>query len=646
MLEGSPKKQVIGQAAIELAVFGAIVIFVLGMIIRTSVSTSFAQSESLKAMRFAMLQSLKTSQAGSTSRNSASVIFIEDRLSPDFNKFGPSDRSMFLAQGSGTFSNLLFYPVDFNEVQYNLPTSDIYINGVHLGLTSAGMRDIAHVPPYRIGSTTERYKRSYCADLSNCPPAPVGIGTTRPIGIGTTTPIGIGTTTPPIPDPRDGVVPDPRGDGSFRYKGWNFKCIEGRTTVIYPSGQYSFIGFQPNGQQVDLVNQPPPSAPHAYRGQPPPSPVGGQYTQDSGVWYGCQMYYYLVPNTPENRTSGKFCTSDASCGDGGLLTANERFDLNRNDDFTDDPKNGTSTKVPREFISWQWGAVNGIYANVKLASGNSDAGPFPSYDVNNDGQEETVYWSKAANTLLLYNGSGIPQINPLANNPDDALYAVYGVFAGVRALDAKAGDINSFQNEHTQGTTGLLNDMSIYTRPRNATDASGSYLELRDGKLFAPGTNTVVRSMNRRDMVDVIERRVRLSSNSGRFCISSRCSNPNQTVETCTGTIVPVVPPIRPACVADQGSAGHCQIEDNPVEVCTASNLNPSSNEVSNDCFLNTPGMRNVTKTCMDVSTNIIYVRSRLANQQGHRWVTDASGLNKNSNVGIGTTRWGELGIK
>jgi hypothetical protein len=45
------------QAAIELAVFGAIVIFIIGTIVRSAAGNSYTQDQNFKAMRQAMLLS-------------------------------------------------------------------------------------------------------------------------------------------------------------------------------------------------------------------------------------------------------------------------------------------------------------------------------------------------------------------------------------------------------------------------------------------------------------------------------------------------------------------------------------------------------------------------------------------------------------
>ena len=64
------------QAAVELAVFGAILIFLLGTIVRSAANNSYQQNQNFKAMRMAMLASWNGSKAGTTSHNSASILFI------------------------------------------------------------------------------------------------------------------------------------------------------------------------------------------------------------------------------------------------------------------------------------------------------------------------------------------------------------------------------------------------------------------------------------------------------------------------------------------------------------------------------------------------------------------------------------------
>ncbi len=125
------------QTAIELAVFGAVLIFVLGLIVRQAVNASYSQNQVLKAMRLALSESFKNTQDGKTARNTASILLIEDRLSPDPGKYGPIDRVPYILPGSGTFSNQLFQPILFGELE-NLPVFDLFINGQHFTFTTAG----------------------------------------------------------------------------------------------------------------------------------------------------------------------------------------------------------------------------------------------------------------------------------------------------------------------------------------------------------------------------------------------------------------------------------------------------------------------------------------------------------------------------
>jgi len=129
-----------GQALVEIATFGAVFIFLIGMIIRSHISTSFSQNYKVRALKMALKQSFEGFQGSSpnTSRNSASVLFVEDRIAPDLNKYNTLDRSPFIANASATMSNLLEYPVDAFEFTQNIPMQDVYINGQHFEFTSAG----------------------------------------------------------------------------------------------------------------------------------------------------------------------------------------------------------------------------------------------------------------------------------------------------------------------------------------------------------------------------------------------------------------------------------------------------------------------------------------------------------------------------
>ena len=75
-------------------------IFILGTIVRSAVGNSYEQNQNFKAMRMAMLASWNSFKgAANMSRTSASILFVEDRLSPDFNKYGELDRIPFIEAG-------------------------------------------------------------------------------------------------------------------------------------------------------------------------------------------------------------------------------------------------------------------------------------------------------------------------------------------------------------------------------------------------------------------------------------------------------------------------------------------------------------------------------------------------------------------
>lgn len=140
------------QTTTELAVFGAVLIFVIGMIVRQSMGFGYRQNHNLKAMRMAMSESFRFSQGmkgyggpdGDTSRNVATVIIVEDRLSVDGSKYGGTDRTPQIAQGSGAHSRNFFQPVEAGE-GYQMPAVDMFINGTYVALSTAKLRTVGLV---------------------------------------------------------------------------------------------------------------------------------------------------------------------------------------------------------------------------------------------------------------------------------------------------------------------------------------------------------------------------------------------------------------------------------------------------------------------------------------------------------------------
>jgi hypothetical protein len=358
-----------GQAATELAIYGAILIFVIGGIVSAAFSSSRQQNQQLKSMRQAMLKSWQAAKVQLTNRNSASTLYIEDNVSPDLNKYGPSDRVPNIMSGSGTFSNQLMQPIDWpntpTDVDNTVPVMDVVINGVPFQFRMAGFTVYKYVDSGEIGiqSCTTISKIRHC-------------------------------------------------------------------TIRLPASQMT----------------PSTSLP---------------------------LFYQMVVSENE----------------GGALTNQQSFDLNRNGNYSDDPP----------ISAWKW-SVKPADEVEKLVDPKKQQ--FPSFDVDGDGQEEVVYGI----------GKG----------------SKYGVDT-VMVLDYQQGDLD-FSTEHvktTGRTPGLQNDMSIYT-PTGSPQRG--YLQVKEGKAFNPETGNFVRSVSFNDQASVIERQIQLTADTGNMCNGT---DPVPPVEAC-----------------------------------------------------------------------------------------------------------------
>lgn len=139
----------IAQTTSELAVFGSILIFILGIIMRQALGFSFTQNSNLKATRMAMKLSYEHSAGftgggggdGDASRNSASILIIEDRLTASSAKYGSVDRSPMIINANATHSRNLFMPVESGEL-FQMPALDAYINGKYFEFKTAWLKSV------------------------------------------------------------------------------------------------------------------------------------------------------------------------------------------------------------------------------------------------------------------------------------------------------------------------------------------------------------------------------------------------------------------------------------------------------------------------------------------------------------------------
>src|SRR3990167_2366031 len=101
--------QKLAQTALELAIFGAVVFFVIGLLIRQAFNSNYTQNHAFRAMRYALAESFKTSHGyggivlprgpgseNSSARITASILYVEDRLTPTTEKYGSLTRTPYV----------------------------------------------------------------------------------------------------------------------------------------------------------------------------------------------------------------------------------------------------------------------------------------------------------------------------------------------------------------------------------------------------------------------------------------------------------------------------------------------------------------------------------------------------------------------
>ena len=585
-----------GQAAIELAVFGAILIFILGTIVRTAVGNGYTQNENFKAMRMAMLNSWRGSEAhqgkgalADLSRNNASVIFVEDRLSPDFNKYGDIDRTPFIAQGAGTFTFNLFYPWQPGQdpIDHLIPIMDVYINGQHFPFTTAN---------YVINRTIQPLT---CGAGGPYPPAALG---------GTLTP-GQCLQNQCLRSAREwaggniyesqleAIVPSATLDGSTVA---TMECNASKILAelikegILMSGTGADLcagGGANAAVRVTPVAQSPLSSRFVtwLEGQFPGTGQA-QVNQIQNILQSTKPQYKLfytreVNGTPQFSVDPPGCSDPPGTGNAlcSSLTVTDasghpftnangdmQYDLLRNGDYNSGSPTAVETQLPpggelRYDLSWQWGASA---ATSPDAIGlNTSSNEYPTYDIDGRLKEVTIY--------------GINQ------NTDGTPTVSYEDFQG--------GDIDPGWDSTSCGPKpGLQSASEIYTFTKQ-----GTYLQIKEGKLYNPETDAFVRSANQRDTIDLIQRTIQLSNNTGDFC---KGTTVQPFVMSCQQT--------NPCTPSQMSSTG----VPNPVEICV--------DGVSTNCFT----QATIAQTCFDTSDNMIYVRSRLEDRRGRFWFTDTTG--------------------
>jgi len=497
------KSRTLGQTAIELAVFGSILIFVLGVIIKQTMSFAYLQNQNYKTMRWAMTNSYLHSSGlvyptgddghGTSSRATTSILVLEDRLQVGGDKYTSLDRVPYMASSTATFSRNTFLGLESGE-WYNLPILDVYVNGQHFPLRLGGFKTVSTAP------------------------------------------------------------------------------YSGDPHVV------------PNCSTVKICTA---------EGPTPSSCSNWDESQ-----YPCRVFFEKVPNHPEMADWCAPTSTDPSPSCPGL-SVEARFDLDRDGSLFTDASYGSTffgevgspdTDVPgeeawdvsQEAFAWQWNVVAAYdqdsgYLAAFLATlwGSSpdyargisiDKGENVMVDVDNDLKEERILSVSSSRRS--------------------------GVITSVTVMDMQEGDYDVSEDSTTEGDpVGFSSDVQFYSFTKSGEGDIGTYLLLEEGELYGAENGQYVRSVQKKDQIDIIQRILRLSHNTGRFCDSN--GNP----------------------VGTGSSAGWSSGTPNPVKACQ-------------DCFF----QDKVALTCFDSTSTqdkqrrpVIYVRSKIQDLRGRKWVTSLS---------------------
>ncbi len=328
------------QAVIELAVFGAVLFFLIGGIVMNYVGSTFQQNIQLQAMRKAMLSSFRSSQAAMSNRTSASYVLYEDRLTGEFGRYN-NDRSPVVAAGSGMMTFQAMRPLDWptsgvDIEKLQIPVADVVINGKHFEFRMAGFVQYdfwinASSVPTPLDSVdavslagsglsivrANPHARSFSA--TDCAPGKIG-----------------------------GVVPGAGDYGNIRY----------------------FCGMNDEAKRrlaFEWMN---------YQGD---EPIPGEGDMTANDKYP-PFYTRVVGTDPKFQQCG-----DEKCA----------WDYDRNGIFPDD----LHSKDPGAAWVWCWSYKSLTEVQDEI---DANAGSYPAYDIDGDTREETVFALSKDNADSVY----------------------------------------------------------------------------------------------------------------------------------------------------------------------------------------------------------------------------------------------------
>mgnify|MGYP000977378326 CR=1 FL=1 len=582
------------QSIIELAVMGGLVLMILGLIIRYGFIFAHNQNAQYNALRTALKLSAETSTVSSAahdwlpfaSRSTASVLVINDKPTVQGGeKYASSMRSPFMAYGSGSFSSLMTYPLTYPETfgqgDWNsIPVFDMVINGQHFIFRTAGFRTYGAGPNI-----------TYALPGIGFEILPEAILNMNGIGY-----IGHGANSKGYAGPVAPGTMDP-----YTWKGWANDIPARNFSPSVPFLNYSlwmkFHDFQVEWyydgttQWIGDVTE---WIPSGYQ----PFPNG----EDELVFFKkipktdkkfC--YGYWSPYDPVNFT--RHCGGEA---DG--FTQEElamRWDLKRG--WISDPV----PPADRQNKQWQWLPVHASAFGVGMWT----EGAASSLDVDFDGKEEFII---DVNLMGPHLGpvSGWKSLTTETEQDQTWHQAIKWKSSlatkiiGVRGVDYQAGDLD-MTYDLSDEIAGKPKPGLVGTESTIRTVASGS-LSIDQGP-DGQG-KTQYQSRQEGHSVDIIERKVQLSNNTGCFC---GCVPP--ALNDCMrDALDDIGKPMGDWSRVPWSFPTYCENDNKGIVSCAGSGGELSCCEEED----------NLTKTCFDYGEKMLYVRTILQDNKGVKFIT------------------------
>ncbi len=509
---------------VELAVFGAVLFFLIGGIASNYMSGSFQQNSQLKAMRMALLSSYKASKTGERSRASSSFMLLDDRLTGEFGKYGTTERQPVMVGGGGMLSAQLMQETEWNEPT-SLPIMDLFINGEAIALR------------------TNAYVQYVIALKTGAAAGSDGVQIVQ---------------LKPVKD-SDLTVPA----GSLFYCAANNETCE-----IYADGDS--CGSAGPCEQMSLTK----------------TYLEADFIKNAvmgclgGGGGGSPVINCNAGSDEQHKrlTYEWVNLADKEAGHGGMppfflaiMRNNKDFSKETSDAAFNYRRNyfDTSAVFPaaeRDQATWRWswayfwepkdGEVEETPSKNIKKNVDAENGSYPSYDIDGDLREETIYYLEDVTKAYCSTGS---------------CQKAYWV----KVTDPKGADVDP-QKQPKDFTDpnqkpGLRPDMKIHGQTACVATTSndckgadaGTYLDVKEGKLFSDGKPVSV-STAKKDQYDIVERAYQLNVN---MVDTEGFMKLNPTITGCSGA--------------------------------------------------------SSQKTCFDSGTKTIYIRSRLNDQRGRKWLTD-----------------------